>query len=288
MLQVHFGYLLQLDFLGVSPEWVLYVALHLPNPLGRPHLREDVVCELLSRTVGQWIGDESRTEFFAETLGIPSRWIAGAEALWHRHAHDRQNEFDACLRAGAIAEAYQIFSSVLGPEAFAKECGAIGHAFASADCADLRAKIEVLQRRRAGLHKDQQHELDLYSRFLGVLDDHRAGSGGAGGSSGGGTSFGDFFRHFSGNLTPRASGKGEPSPFWAVAQKNGRHLLGDPQAFDLQRERGGRPAGEKSDQSRRLVKHCARTSADSHPGRRGGHLKPVVTSALCLTTRKKQ
>ena len=39
MLQVHFGYLLQLDFLGVSPEWVLYVALHLPNPLGRPHLR---------------------------------------------------------------------------------------------------------------------------------------------------------------------------------------------------------------------------------------------------------
>ena len=39
MLQVHFGYLLQLEFLGVSPEWVLYVALHLPNPLGRPHLR---------------------------------------------------------------------------------------------------------------------------------------------------------------------------------------------------------------------------------------------------------
>ena len=32
-------------------------------------------------------------------------------------------------------------------------------------------------------------------------------------------SFGDFFRHFSGNLTPRADGKGEPSPFWAVAQK---------------------------------------------------------------------
>merc|ERR1712032_390124 len=84
MLHIHYGYLLQLEFLGVGPEWMLYVASHIPNSSKNPYLRERIISEILSRTVSQWIDNQDRIDFLTGKLGIPGKWICGAKALWHK------------------------------------------------------------------------------------------------------------------------------------------------------------------------------------------------------------
>ncbi|QDZ20282.1 nucleoporin [Chloropicon primus] len=170
MLHVYIGYILQLQFLGVGPEWILYVALHVPNSPKLPHLRETFVCEILNRTVSQWIDNQERVSFFTDKLGIPIKWISGTKALWYKYNHLHELEFEAYMEAEAHSEAFAVFSEVLGPRAFLRESNALSHALVPFSCIDLKAKVEALGEHSCDLHKGQQQELSLYQMFISIME----------------------------------------------------------------------------------------------------------------------
>ena len=170
MLHVHMGHILQLEYLGVDPEWMLYAALHVPNSEARPYLREDFVCQILNRTVSQWIDNQERIDFFTKKLGIPRKWISGARALWHKYRHQHELEFAACMEAEAYPEAFTVFSETLGPNAFLREIDSVSHAFVPFSCVELRERVLALGERRGALRKAQQQELALYEMFVSMME----------------------------------------------------------------------------------------------------------------------
>jgi hypothetical protein len=166
MLHIHYGYLLQLEFLGVGPEWMLYVASHIPNSSKNPYLRERIISEILSRTVSQWIDNQDRIDFLTGKLGIPGKWICGAKALWHKYRHEYDLEFESHLQAESYPEAFSVFSEELGPRTFLKEGTFTSHAFIPFPFVGLQAKIDALYPHKDRLSRSQQEELELYHLFV--------------------------------------------------------------------------------------------------------------------------
>ena len=193
ILHVYFGHILQLDFLGVGPEWILYVALHIPDSPSHSFLRENIICDTLSRTVSHWINDQERIAFFKEKLGIPSKWISGAQAIWYKYHHFHELEFQAYLEAEAYPEAFEVFSEHLGPNMLLNEGSALSHAFVPFRLTGIKTKVEQLEAHVQSMHKGQQQELALYKLFASLLEN---------GSKGESTeiNFDEFFERFASNL----------------------------------------------------------------------------------------
>lgn len=84
---LHSAFIAQLDVAGVSPQWQLYVAQHLPD--GTPGFqgqRTQLLQELLLLHAPHFAQDPKACAFLLDRLGIPKPWLAASLAVWSRYS----------------------------------------------------------------------------------------------------------------------------------------------------------------------------------------------------------
>lgn len=71
-------------------HWAIYVALHLPSHPSPdwPHLRDDLVQELLMRHAPEWAADSTRRHFLLQKLQLPAAWLDQSLAQWAHYCQD--------------------------------------------------------------------------------------------------------------------------------------------------------------------------------------------------------
>ena len=84
---LHTAFIAQLDVVGVSPQWQLYAAQHLPDgPPGFQGQRTQLLQELLLLHAPAFAEDPSARAFLVDKLGVPTAWLAAALATWSRYS----------------------------------------------------------------------------------------------------------------------------------------------------------------------------------------------------------
>ena len=84
---LHSAFIAQLDVVGVSPQWQLYVAQHLPDGTsGFQGQRTQLLQELLLLHAPHFAQDPEARAFLLDRLGIPKPWLAASLAVWSRYS----------------------------------------------------------------------------------------------------------------------------------------------------------------------------------------------------------
>lgn len=89
--QLHLSLIAQLEALKGMADWAVYVALHLPRHSSPawPHLRDNLVQELLMRHAPEWVSDAAnKRKFLLEELQLPAAWLDQSLAQWAHYCQD--------------------------------------------------------------------------------------------------------------------------------------------------------------------------------------------------------
>lgn len=89
--QLHLSLIAQLEALGGMAHWAVYVALHLPRHSSPdwPHLRDNLVQELLMRHASEWVIDAAnKRNFLLKELQLPAAWLDQSLAQWAHYCQD--------------------------------------------------------------------------------------------------------------------------------------------------------------------------------------------------------
>ncbi|CAM6098075.1 unnamed protein product [Calypogeia fissa] len=110
--ELHMNFVAQLLAVGLC-HWAIYVVLHMPVMVEYPGFHAKVIREILSQYCETWSKSEMQKHFLEQELGIPTKWLHEALAVYYHYVGDSKQELEHLIRSLQWNRAQTLFMTTV-------------------------------------------------------------------------------------------------------------------------------------------------------------------------------